>query len=100
MIRLINPDKLAEYGIRLGDRQRRRLEQAGEFPRRVATSKRSHGYVESEVADYLESKIAGRPRTQIAARNGTSESRVSGVLGPANNATPTTSVKIPARRPG
>jgi len=58
--KLVRPEDLPSYGIKLGDRQRRRLEAAGLFPRRVPITSRSHGYVEDEILAYTESKIAVR----------------------------------------
>ena len=58
MTRLIPPAKLPDFGICLGDRQRRRLEDAGLFPKRVPLTGRRHGYVDTEIATYLENKIA------------------------------------------
>ena len=58
MTKLVPPNKLPEFGICLGDRQRRRLEDKNEFPRRVQITGRRYGYVETEIAKYLESKIA------------------------------------------
>lgn len=67
-MKLIPPDKLPDppFAIPIGDRQRRRLENAGEFPRRVPTSKRSHAYVEAELVDYLKRKVAERFGPQTA----------------------------------
>ena len=60
--KLIPPASISEppFAIRLGDRQRRRLESAGEFPRRVPTSARSYAYIESELVDYVNRKVAER----------------------------------------
>jgi len=63
MTKLITPDRLPEYGIELGDRQRRRLEDEGAFPRRVRMSARAHAYVEPEIIQHIERKIAERDST-------------------------------------
>jgi hypothetical protein len=59
-IRIIPPAKLPDYGIVTGDRQRRRLENLGEFPRRVPITGRSHGYLETELQDFIAKKVAQR----------------------------------------
>ena len=60
-MKLILPQRLEfEFGIRLGDRQRRRLEEQGLFPKRVAITGRSHAYINEELAAYVERKIAAR----------------------------------------
>jgi hypothetical protein len=58
MTKLVPPNKLADFGILLGDRQRRRLEDAGQFPKRVPISGRRHGYVAEEIAAHIERLIA------------------------------------------
>ena len=53
--------KLPEkYGILTSNRQRRRLEEAGLFPKRVPLTARSYGYVEEEIIEYVKRKIAAR----------------------------------------
>jgi hypothetical protein len=58
MTKLILPAKLPDFGIDLGDRQRRRLEDAGQFPKRVPISGRRHGYIAEEIAAHIERLIA------------------------------------------
>ena len=60
MPRIILADDLPNRGIKLSDAQRRRLEAQRIFPRRVQITARSHGYVESEITDYLAARIAAR----------------------------------------
>jgi prophage regulatory protein len=60
MPRLLSPAQLMERGITLGNDQRKTLEKAGLFPRRVPITERTHGYVEEEIDGYLESRIAAR----------------------------------------
>ena len=56
--KLVPPQRLPDFGICLGDRQRRRLEDAGQFPKRVPISGRRHGYVAEEIAAHIERLIA------------------------------------------
>jgi len=56
--KLVPPQKLPDFGICLGDRQRRRLEDAGQFPKRVPISGRRHGYIAEEIAAHIERLIA------------------------------------------
>jgi len=42
-----------------------RLEKKGEFPRRVKLSKRSSGYIESEIDEWIDN----RPRVELAGQN-------------------------------
>jgi hypothetical protein len=58
--RVILPDRLPDYGIKIGDKQRKRHEAAGLFPRRVPLSARSHGYVEDELIEHIQQCIARR----------------------------------------
>jgi hypothetical protein len=58
MTKLISPHKLPDHGIDLRDRQRRRLEDAGLFPKRVPLSARRHAYVADEIEAYIKHKIA------------------------------------------
>jgi predicted DNA-binding transcriptional regulator AlpA len=58
--RIISPEQLPEKGISLSNDQRRNLENAGRFPKRVPITERTHGYVEEEIDAYLESRIAAR----------------------------------------
>jgi predicted DNA-binding transcriptional regulator AlpA len=60
MPRIIPADDLPSHGIKLSNAQRRLLESQKLFPRRVNITARSHGYVESEITDYLDSRIAAR----------------------------------------
>ena len=54
---------LPNRGIKLSDAQRRRLEAQRIFPRRVQVTARSHGYLESEISEYLAARIATRDAT-------------------------------------
>ena len=65
--RLIAPEGLPGFGITLCNRQRRRLEAAGRFPRRVALSDRTYAYLEAELLDYLGRCVRARDRGQVAA---------------------------------
>jgi hypothetical protein len=58
--KLIAPAQLQTKGIMIGDDQRRHLEEKGLFPKRVAVTSRTHGYVEVEVDQWIESRIAAR----------------------------------------
>jgi len=58
--RLVSDDRLPEFGIKLGNAHRKRLEAAGCFPKRVQITERSHGYVEEELQAYIEVRIAAR----------------------------------------
>jgi predicted DNA-binding transcriptional regulator AlpA len=61
MPRLIASEDLpTKKGIRLKNAQRKKLEDAGLFPRRVQTSERTHAYVEDEIDSHVEAKIAAR----------------------------------------
>jgi hypothetical protein len=60
--KLISPADLPDYGITLGDRQRRTLEMQGRFPRRVQITERTYGYVEAEIMEMIEKKIEARNR--------------------------------------
>jgi predicted DNA-binding transcriptional regulator AlpA len=64
---LVAPERLADYGITIGDRQRRRLEAAGEFPKRVALTERTYAYVEAELLEYVERQVRARDRAVVAA---------------------------------
>jgi predicted DNA-binding transcriptional regulator AlpA len=57
---ILSPDQLQAKGITLGNDQRKNLEQAGRFPRRVPITERTHGYVEEEIDSYLERRIVAR----------------------------------------
>ena len=61
-MRKITPgrDLKEHYGITLTERQRRRLEAQGLFPRRVKISARSHGYFNDEVEAFIAVKAAER----------------------------------------
>jgi hypothetical protein len=58
--RLLPPATLREYGITIGNKQRQRLEATGRFPRRVAITERTHGYVEDEIIAYSEARVQRR----------------------------------------
>jgi predicted DNA-binding transcriptional regulator AlpA len=59
--RILSPEQLLkEKGITLRNDQRKTLEAAGHFPRRVPITARTHGYVEEEIDSYLEGRIAAR----------------------------------------
>jgi hypothetical protein len=64
--RIPSPEVLPEKGITLGNDQRKTLEARGLFPKRVPITQRTHGYVESEIDDYLASRIALRDANQAA----------------------------------
>ena len=58
---LVLPNKLRDqFGIVTSNRQRRRLEEQGLFPKRVPVTDRSHAYVEAEIREYVARKIAAR----------------------------------------
>jgi prophage regulatory protein len=57
---ILSPDDLRAKGITLSNDQRKNLERAGLFPKRVPITARTHGYVAEEVDAYLESRIAAR----------------------------------------
>jgi predicted DNA-binding transcriptional regulator AlpA len=58
--RLVAPSELPSWGVTLSDRQRKRLEDAGQFPRRVPITERTYGYVEDELDALTEARIAAR----------------------------------------
>jgi hypothetical protein len=58
--KLIAPADLPKKGITLGNDQRRSLEAAGLFPRRVPITARTHAYVEDEIDALVEARIAER----------------------------------------
>ena len=59
--RLIAPSELAQYGITFrSSKYLKRLEDAGQFPRRVQISPRKHAYVEDEIIAHGEALIAKR----------------------------------------
>jgi hypothetical protein len=58
--RLIAPAMLPSFGINIGNKQRKRLEAAGKFPKRVWCSARKHAYVEDEIIAYGEERIRQR----------------------------------------
>jgi predicted DNA-binding transcriptional regulator AlpA len=64
---LVAPDRLVDYGMTLGARQRRRLEQAGAFPKRVPLTDRTYAYVEDEILAYAEERIRARDHAAVAA---------------------------------
>ena len=64
--RLIAPEDLPSYGVTIGDRQRKRLEAARMFPRRVQLTARSHAYVEAEIDAYAAERIAARDGVMAA----------------------------------
>jgi|RhiMetdeSRZDD1v2_1073273.scaffolds.fasta_scaffold1626729_2 predicted DNA-binding transcriptional regulator AlpA len=53
-------DLAKRKGIKLGDAQRRRLEDKGLFPKRVQVSERTHAYVEQEIDQHIERCITER----------------------------------------
>ncbi len=57
---ILSPEDLKSKGITLSNDQRKNLERAGLFPKRVPITARTHGYVAEEVDAYLESRIAAR----------------------------------------
>jgi predicted DNA-binding transcriptional regulator AlpA len=65
--RLVTPERLPEFGITTGDKQRKRLEAAGRFPRRVPITARTHAYVEEEILQHAERCIAQRDGSGEAA---------------------------------
>jgi hypothetical protein len=65
--RILSPDQLRDKGITLGNDQRKTLEAAGLFPKRVPITDRTHGYVEKEIDSYLESRIAARDNISLYA---------------------------------
>jgi prophage regulatory protein len=58
--RLIPYSALAEKCIFYSKSHLWRMEQAGKFPKRVPIGPGRHGWVESEIDEYLEMKIASR----------------------------------------
>jgi hypothetical protein len=58
--KLVSPDTLKQYGITIRERQRRRLEKAGRFPRRVHPTPHAHAYVEDEILAHIELCIRER----------------------------------------
>jgi predicted DNA-binding transcriptional regulator AlpA len=64
--RIIPSDSLASRGITISNDQRKRLEDAGQFPRRVPVTARTHGYIEDEINRYLDSRIELRDQSAAA----------------------------------
>ena len=64
--KMVIPAELPRYGITIGDRQRRRLESLGEFPKRIPLTGRSHAYSEGEISAFIEGKIAARDGAEAA----------------------------------
>jgi len=64
---LVHPERLIDYGIRLSNRQRQRLEATGRFPRRVPVAGRSHAYIEEELLAYIDRCISARDGTTAEA---------------------------------
>jgi prophage regulatory protein len=65
--RLILPARLPDHGIDYCDMQRRRLEAAGRFPRRVVLSPRKHGYLYSELMAWIRERLTERDAPSSAA---------------------------------
>jgi hypothetical protein len=68
--RLLPPATLREYGITIGNKQRQRLEATGRFPKRVAITERTHGYVEDEIIAYSEARVRQRDRELVLKHRG------------------------------
>jgi prophage regulatory protein len=64
--RIIPAGQLPDRGITISNDQRKRLEDAGQFPRRVPVTARTHGYIEAEIDAYLECRIAQRDQSAAA----------------------------------
>ena len=60
--KLIAPEALPSYGVLIGNKQRKRLEAQGKFPKRVPVTERTHGYIEDEIVAYGEARIRLRDR--------------------------------------
>jgi hypothetical protein len=65
---LISPMELPKYGISIGDRQRKRLEDEGKFAKRVPLTERTYAYVEEEIISYCEARIAERNGKSVAVK--------------------------------
>jgi predicted DNA-binding transcriptional regulator AlpA len=65
--KIISPSELPERGIKIGDKQRQRLEATGLFPKRVAVTARTCGYVEDEIQAFIEARINQRDTATVAA---------------------------------
>jgi prophage regulatory protein len=63
---ILSPDDLRAKGITLSNDQRKNLERAGSFPKRVPITARTHGYVAEEIDNYMESRIAARDSAGVA----------------------------------
>jgi predicted DNA-binding transcriptional regulator AlpA len=58
---LVSPDRLKpDFGISIGNAQRKRLEADGRFPKRVPVTERSHAYVLGEIQAYVQARLAAR----------------------------------------
>ena len=64
--RIIPAGQLPDRGITISNDQRKHLEDAGQFPRRVPVTARTHGYIEDEINRYLDSRIAQRDQSAAA----------------------------------
>jgi len=58
--RLLPYESLSNKGVPYSKQHLRRLEEAGEFPRRVPVGAGRYGYVEDEVDAWLDARIAAR----------------------------------------
>jgi hypothetical protein len=58
--KIIPSGNLPSYGFTIKNEQRKKLEAQGQFPKRVPTSERTHGYVEDEILAHGEALIAER----------------------------------------
>jgi hypothetical protein len=64
---LVSPDRLPDYGFpRYSNRHRKRLEDKGVLPLRVALTYHRHAYVEEELIRKAEDAIAKRDAARVA----------------------------------
>jgi prophage regulatory protein len=62
---LTYPDLKAEKGIRYSRQHLLRLEQDGKFPKRIPLGPGRHGWIDSEIDQYIEACAAERERVAL-----------------------------------
>lgn len=64
--RLVTPERLPEYGFKLGNsKYRKKLEDEGKFPRRVYYTQRKHAYDEDELLAHGGALVAARDQEAV-----------------------------------
>jgi hypothetical protein len=65
---LVPPAELPKFGVTPCDKQRRRLESQGKFPRRIQLTARSRAYSEAELLAHIDERTATGPNQAIQVR--------------------------------